>query len=516
MIHVLRDTKVLVVPFRPDLATLFPHAKEMMFQGRRSLIMPHGQDETRMLRNMDYPVPAPITEHYAFPGRNRPFEAQIKTSAAMTMQPRFFCLNGMGTGKTRSTLWAYDWLRARKLARRMLVICPLSTMRFTWEREIEDNLPHLVAHVIYGTRKKRLAQLAKPADIQIINHDGVRTVLNHLVADRTIDVVVFDEVAVYRNSQAVRSKLAYDLARGRGWVWGLTGSPTPNEVTDAYGLLKLITPDKCPRSFVRFRDSLMLPQGPFNWVPRKDAAERVAELLQPCTRYTLDEIVELPQMVMRKVHTGMGARQAAVYAKMRDEMAVLLKEGQITAANGGVHLGKLLQISSGFVYDDDGKPAVFDPDERLEAMLNAIENTKGKTIVFSSWKQSADLIDKFLTREKIDHRNVVGDTPTKQRDEIFRLFQNTDRPRVLNANPRTMSHGLTLTLADTIIWFSPTTSLETFEQANARIRRIGQSSKQQVLMLTSTSADTRTYQRLQAKADLQESVLDLLASVVAE
>lgn len=516
MIHIFRDTGVVIVPYRPDLATLFPHAKELDFKGQRSLAMPYGHDETRMLRNLAYEIPAPITEQYRFPGKKRPFEAQVKTSAAMTMQPRFFCLNGMGTGKTLSALWAYDWLRSRKVARRMLVVCPLSTMRFTWQKEIEQNLPHLTSQVIYGSRDKRLAQLKEPADIQIINHDGVKTVLTHLLHDKTIDIVVFDEAAVYRNSTTQRSKLAGELARNKKWVWGLTGSPTPNEVTDAYGLLKLITPDRCPRSFVRFRDSLMLPHGPFKWVPRKDAAEKVAEILQPSSRFTLDEIVELPRMYMRRIEVPMGVRQHAVYAKMRDDMAVLLREGQITAANGGVHLGKLLQISSGFLYMDDSRVACFDPDSRLEAMLNAIENTRGKVIVFSYWRESVGMIDKHLTKHKIDHANVFGDTTMKERDQIFALFQNTDRLKVLNANPRTMSHGLTLTAADTIIWYSPTTSLEVFEQANARIRRIGQAAKQQVIMLTSTPADKRTYQRLQAKADLQESVLDLLASVVNE
>ena len=72
-----------------------------------------------------------------------------------------------------------------------------------------------------------------------------------------------------------------------------------------------------------------------------------------------------------------------------------------------------------------------------------------------------------------------------------------------------MSHGLTLTAANTIIWFSPTMSLETFEQANARVRRFGQKSKQQILMLQGTKAERQMYARLRAKQKVQNALLDL-------
>ena len=102
-----------------------------------------------------------------------------------------------------------------------------------------------------------------------------------------------------------------------------------------------------------------------------------------------------------------------------------------------------------------------------------------------------------------------------QRSEIFNLFQRSAKYKVLNAHPVCMAHGLTLTAADTIVWFAPISSNETFEQANARIRRVGQTHKQQVLMLSGTVAERRTYQRLRQKQALQDSVLDILAEITA-
>ena len=76
-----------------------------------------------------------------------------------------------------------------------------------------------------------------------------------------------------------------------------------------------------------------------------------------------------------------------------------------------------------------------------------------------------------------------------------------------------MSHGLTLTAADTVVWFGPVTKLETFEQANARITRVGQAHKQQIIKLVGTPAERMVYRRLEAKQELQASVLDLLAEL---
>lgn len=513
-VQINKNPRVIVLPFDARIRKLFPHAKDWTFKEQRFLVMPHGQDETRMLRNLDYPIPAPITQHYNFPGPPFAYDAQKRTAAALTMHPRFFCLNGMGTGKTLSCLWAFDWLRSQRLARKMLVVCPKSTVHFTWDREIGTHLPWLKTAVLTGKKERRLAALKSDAHVYIINHHGVRTIEKELMREPW-DVICFDEAAVYRNARAEMSKSAQKLMRSRKWVWGLTGSPTPNAPTDAFGLARLITPEKAPKSFVHFRQETMIEIDKFTWRPRKDAAETIAKILQPSTRFTLDEIVELPDVVERHIDVDLGTRQSAIYAELRDRMAAQLKEGTITPANGGVVLGKLLQVAAGYVYLDDGRYASLDPDERIEAMLDTIEGTPGKTIVFSPWIHTVKAIDEVLTKEGIDHRNVSGSTPMGERTETFNLFQNTDQIRVLNAHPGCMAHGLTLTAADTIIWYAPIQSLEIFEQANARIRRIGQKRKQQVIMLQACAAERRTYQRLRSKHELQESVLDILAEIAA-
>ena len=516
MILVSHPTKCVAAPYSDAFPQLFPHGARVQFNGDDLYILPHGHEETRMLRNLGHEVPAPIVEHYNFPSadRLRPFDKQVLTAASMTMNPHSFVLNGMGTGKTKAAIWAHDYLQKEGLADSMLVVAPLSTLDFTWAREIFNTFPHKTVRVLTGTAARRRKLLAEKADVYIINHDGVGVVFNELLLRPDIDTICFDEAAAYRTARTVRAKTARRLAKGRKYVWGMTGSPTPSAPTDAFGLAHLITPEKAPRSWVQFRQDTMLQVSQFRWVPRKDAPETVSKLLQPAVRFSLDDIIELPPLIERDIEVPMGKDQQQFYDRMRDTAAVMLKEGTVTAANGGVMFSKMLQASCGWVYgDEDRKVHALDNQARLQALVDLIEAAEQKVIVFSPFKSATVGVAARLAKEDIDFATVTGDTPQRERTEIFQAFQHTDKLHVLNAHPECMSHGLTLTAADTIIWFGPTTKLETFEQANARITRVGQTHKQQVIKLVSTPAERMLYRRLKDKHELQENILDMLAEL---
>ena len=357
MIRVSYPTKSVVLSYRQDLGQLFPHGVRFNFEGEDLIALPHGIDETRLLRNLEFPVPAPIAEHYLFPSADgkRPFDKQVQTAVSMTMNSNSYVLNDMGTGKTKACIWAFDYLQSVGRAKRMLVVAPLSTLDFTWAREIFLTLPGKSVTVLTGDAKRRKKRLAEKHDIYIVNHDGLKVLEKELMLRPDIDVICFDEAAAYRNARADRSKIARKIATGRKSVWGMTGSPTPSAPTDAYGLAQLITPKTAPRSFTQFRQNTMLQVSQFKWVPRNDAHETVAQVLQPAVRFSLDDIIELPPVVEREIQVPMGKRQQEVYNALRDHAGALMKEGTITAANGGVVFSKMLQVSLGWVYADRGK-----------------------------------------------------------------------------------------------------------------------------------------------------------------
>src|SRR6185436_8700004 len=300
--------KMLGVPTTPAVTNLFPDAQHM----NGYTLVPHEPAQSFMLRRMNYDVPSPILTNYDWPHPTNqpPFDAQLKTSAMLTMNNRAYVLNGMGTGKTRAALWAWDYLNKNKLAGKLLVVAPLSTLKFTWSREIFNTLPARVTSVLHGSREKRLEALSKDADIYVINHDGVKVILDALAARKDIDTLVLDELAVYRNGQAQRSKTMRKIASNFQWAWGMTGAPIPTLPTDAWSQAQIITPNTVPKYFKGFRDELMIRVNTFKWAPKQDATDRAFKALQPAVRFTLDDVVELPEAVYRTMDIELGPTQA--------------------------------------------------------------------------------------------------------------------------------------------------------------------------------------------------------------
>lgn len=518
MIHVSPKHKIIGVPATEQIENLFPHARVFDMDGLgRMALLPHGLQETIMLRNLGLDAPAPILSQYAFPHPRdqQPFMVQKMTAALFSTYQRCYCLNGMGTGKTRSAIWAFDYLRGNGLAHRMLVSSPLSTLDTVWRAECFRTTPHLSVGILHHpNRAKRLKVLEQDHDVYVINPDGLSVIFDELMERDGLDVFLMDELAEYRTFGTTRNKLARKLASKMAWVWGMTGSPTPQAPTDAFGQCKIITPSRVPKYFSHFRDQTMLKVSQFQWKPKREASDVVFRAMQPCVRYTLEDVTELPPVIERTVDVPMGPKQTKIYEEIRKDAFAAISNHEISAVNAGAVLNKLLQISLGYVYTDKRGIVGLDNDVRLDALADAVHSTDRKVLVFVPYTHALDGVFQRLSssREgKIECALVDGRTSKNERDRIFTAFQFSSKFKAIAAHPKCMSHGLTLTAADTVIWFGPPPSLETFEQANARIRRIGQKFKQQILMFQGSPAERKMYKRLRQKQSLQDNILDLFA-----
>lgn len=496
----------LHIPYDERVAGLTPGA---IVTGA-GLEVPHTFQMTKLLRSLNYDVPAPVLSQYDWCGLN-PYEVQKKTVAMMTTNRRAYVLNGLGTGKTLCTLWAFDYLKKAGEANKMLVVAPLSTLSFVWDTEIFSRMPHLKTAVLHGSKAKRLQLLDSDADIFIINHDGVGVIYDELLAREDIDVLVLDELSAYRNGSSTRNKVMRRLAKTKSWVYGLTGSPMPREVTDVWGLCQVVTPETTPKYFRQLKQDLMYQAGPYRWVAKEGAVERAFSMLQPSVRYSLDDIVELPDVTFRYVEIPLGPKQAKLYREMKAKAVALVEDNQVDAANAAAVMSKLLQISTGWVYDSMHNVYTLDNELRVQAMVDTIEDADRKVLVFAPFKSALAGLSKALADADIDHAVVSGDTPAGQRNEIFNAFQNTDQYKVLVAHPACLAHGVTLTAAATIIWFGPVLDLETFFQACGRITRLGQKHKQLVLMFGGTPVEKRVYDMLGRKEETQREFLDMIA-----
>jgi SNF2 family DNA or RNA helicase len=509
--------KALVVrPRNPEqLLALIPTAKPLIVDGQHFVAMPHRLDEMRVLTNLGMRPPSPIRYHYAWSGSYAPFKAQMETAEFLTLHPRSYVLNEMGTGKTMAALWAYDYLRSIGAVHKMLVVCPLSTMERTWADEIFRHFSHLDAVVVYGDRKRRLALLKQPADIYIINHDGLKIILDDMKDRSDINLILSDEIAqAARNASTDRWKFLNTVINkqlgGTRWCWGMTGTPTPNAPTDAWAQCRLVTPSTVPPYFNRFKDTVMKQVNNFLWVPRPNALEVVHAAMQPSIRFSRAECVDLPPCLFQTRHVALTPEQHAAYKDMMAKLKFAAANGEVLAVNEAVKASKLVQIACGAAYDSDRNTVELDATPRLEVVKEIIEEAEGKTIVYVPFTSAVANVAKYLELNGITVECVYGDVSKRERDRIFSAFQHTDDPRVLVAQPAAMSHGLTLTAANTIIWYAPIFSNEIYDQACARITRPSQMRQQLIVNIEGSPIENKTYDRLKNKQKMQGILLSMV------
>lgn len=513
MIFVTADTNSIVIPFRPDVANLIPHGRPLSFKGENLYVIPNRHEEAKVCRNIGIPVPAPILTRYQWPEVKgfKPWDIQKTTAALLTESPRAYVLNTMGTGKTRSAIFAADYLRQQGVIKRVLITAPLSTLTPVWESEIFAALPRARTVVLHGDRKKRLALLASDADYYVINHHGLNMLSAELVK-RKFDAVVIDEMAVFRNKSTDLWKSLTTVVNAPSvqFAWGMTGSPTPNEPVDAWAQCLLLTPGSVPRTKTAFRDMTMRQITSFKWLPRPEANKIVHAAMQPSVRYTRDDVAELPETTYLDLPIKLTGDNAKAYKMLFDKMRASTGDGRsVTAVNAGVLHSKLLQVACGYIYDDKGTVWELPNHERMAALLELVEQAERKVIVFVPFVHALRGVAEFLRKNKQTVETVYGGTSLTQRNRIFRAFQETSDPRVLVAHPQCMAHGLTLTSANTIIWYSPTNSLEIYEQANARITRPGQTAKSLIAHLSGTQVEKLTYKHLRDRSHMQGLLLEL-------
>lgn len=507
--------KQLVINARhpAQVQAVIPTAKAFEFRGHTLLAIPHRLEEAQVLNNIGFRAPSPMAFYYDWPGKYTPFEAQRITAAFATLHRRMYILNDMGTGKTNASLWACDYLMKAGAINKVAIFCPLSTMDPTWAQTLFESFPERSYAMVHGTVDKRLKELARDVDFYIINHHGVqvKSLVAELKKRKDIDLIIIDELATFRNSRNDMWKRMNSIVKTRPWVWGMTGTPTPNAPTDAYGQIKLITPGNIPWSYTAFRDMVMRSYGPYDWKPRPDAMDTVYAAMQPAVRFSRDECVDLPPCMYSTRHCEMSPEQAKAYREMQRVLMTEAEGGQITAVNEAVKASKLVQIACGVAYGKNHAEVLFPVPSRINAVREVIEESTGKVIIFVPYTASLDMIAteiaKFTTVEVIDGR--VG---KNQRDRIFFDFQKAEHPRVLVAQPVAMSHGLTLTEANTIVWYAPPTSNETYQQANGRITRPGQKQKQFIIHFEGTPIERVMYKRLETRGKMQGILLDAFAN----
>jgi len=487
------------------VTTIIPKSKELE---DNKVLVNWGIEETHVLKNLNINVPSPIERRYKWTGKYQPFEHQKATASFLTKHKRAFCFNEQGTGKTASAIWASDYLLNEGIVNRVLVICPLSIMDSAWRNDLFSFAMHRRVDVAHGSAAKRRKVINSDADYVVINYDGVEIVVDD-IANGGFDLIIVDEATHYKNPQTKRWKTLHKLLGPETWLWMMTGTPAAQSPLDAYGIAKLVNPNGVPRFFGSFRDQVMAKITQFKWVPKESATDTVYNALQPAIRFTKEECLDLPDMVYVKREVPLTRQQTKYYNELKTKMVMQAAGEEITAANAAIIMNKLLQISSGAIYTDTKETLEFDIAHRYKVLREVIDESSKKVLVFVPFKHAIDILTDKLRSEGIPTDIIRGDVPAPKRTEIFNDFQTTDNIRVLVIQPQSAAHGVTLTAANTVVWWGPTSSLETYAQANARVHRSGQDHKCTVVQLAGSAVEKRVYSLLDNRIDVHTKMIDL-------
>lgn len=364
---------------------------------------------------------------------------------------------------------------------KVLIIAPLRVARDTWPAEIEkwDHLKNLDISIVVGDVKTRIAAVHHPAMIYVVNRENVKWLVEYYEKNGMrwdFGMVVIDELSSFKNYQSQRFKF---LRKVRPYVkrWvGLTGTPSSNGLMDLWSEIGILDGGQRLGKFIgRYREAYfkaasMNPSSGvvFQYKPKEGAEELIYQRISDITisMKALDYL-NMPDCIPTRYEVEMNTDERKLYDMLKQDLLIPLKDGDIDAANAASLTGKLLQMSNGAVYDENGKARVLH-DHKLEALEDLIEAANGQSVLVAYWfKHDRERIINHLEKLKIPVRDIKTSTDIKD--------WNAGKIPVALIHPASAGHGLNIQQGGHIlIWFGLTWSLELYQQTNARLWRQGQ------------------------------------------
>lgn len=426
-------------------------------------------------------------------------------------EPNIGLFLDMGLGKTLITLTAiYSLIYERFMVKKVLVIAPKKVAEATWQMEIEkwSNLHNLRTSTVLGSEKQRIKALYTPADIYIINRDNVVWLTDFYKNDWPFDMVVCDEFTSFKNHQSKRFKALAAMRPHIKRLVGLTGTPSPNGLLDLWAEIYLLDGGKrLGKSFYSYRQAYFdSDYMGYSYEPKPFMQEKITELISDlCVSMKAKDYLELPEMVEHIIPVKLDAKAKKKYNEMEKEAVLELEDSEtIDATSAAALSNKLLQLSNGAIYDENGMWHEIHQ-AKIDAFLETIEQLQGKPVlVFYHFKHDAQRILKALEKTNLSARKL--ERPEDQKD------WNAGKIDVLLTHPASSAYGLNLQEGGNhIIWFGLNWSYELYVQANKRLHRQGQKNTVFIHhLVTQGTRDEDVMAALGKKENCQNYVMDSL------
>lgn len=419
-----------------------------------------------------------------------PFAHQKITLAKLKKSCEVFDMSDPGTGKTRSEVEDIA-ARRRKGAPPAIITATKSLLTSAWQEDFNKFAPDMRVSVAFAENREEA--FAVDADVYVTNHDGVKWLADKQRGTKFWrrfegGTIVHDESTAYKHHTSQRGKAAAKISKYFEFVRLMSGTPTPNGICDIWHQMLILDGGKrLGKLFSKFQMAACVPekiQGiarGVKWVDREGIEQVIGLLLADVVvRHKFEDCVDIPANVVRQVNFKLTSKHRKLYDQMQLKQIMELEGKTINAINAAAVYGKLLQIASGALYDQDKLMQDVDS-SRYELTLDLVEERK-HSVVFFNWKHQRDNLIKEARKRNISFAVYDGDTGTLERTAIVNDFQ-AGKIRMVIAHPQSAGHGLTLTKATATIWSSPTRNYEHFQQGLKRIHRIGQTQKTETIVI---------------------------------
>jgi hypothetical protein len=467
--------------------------------------------------------------------KTKAFDHQNRVVDESWHRPAWALFLDTGVGKTRIVLDTAERLYLAGKITGVLVIAPSGVYRNISDIEIPKHLsvPHRVAvwkaTISAKAKQAMMLQAANRSmclEILCLNteafsfpkSDAVKLAETFLTTNRCL--LVIDESTQIKIPSSTKTKTILRLSKLAAYRRVLSGMPVTESPENLYTQLLCLGCDHFGyNSFYAFRnrfctleDKVIRVGGRLQKFQKVTGARRQAELNALITSMGhiihKSECLDLPAKVYQRRTVEMSKEQAAAYAAMKREAGVTINHQEVSALNVLGILEKQHQIVCGFLKTED-KTIWFD-DTRINALLEQLEETQGKVIIWTHYKACIARIAQAVGK-KYGTQSVAtfsGDTTSDQRPNIISAFQNGSEVRFLIANPATGKFSWTLTSAHTAIYYSNSYKLEDRYQSEDRLHRIGQNNQVTYIdLVTPGTVDEQILNALREKRNIAAEIM---------
>lgn len=439
----------------------------------------------------------------------------------------FGLLFEMGCGKTLTAIAIAGAGYQMGKIERLLIVAPTSVVA-VWPKELQEYAKFkYTCKTLLGEKKQRLKQIDdlikfpfKALKVAVINYESTwRPEILEKLQEFDADMIIADESQRIKTYDAAQSKAMHELGDQARYKLILSGTPVQTAAIDIWSQYRFLDKSVFGDNFFKFRGryAIMGGYGNKKIVGYKDLEGLIKKEHSIAFRVTKDEALDLPEQTFEVRKIQFSQKERNLYERIKkDSYTELEGGGHITATTVLTRLLRLQQLTGGFLVQDDAQKPQLVSRAKLDALADIIEDyvvgSGKKLVIFARFiaevKAIIELADKVLPKN-LKHVAIYGDIKKEDRGDIVKQFQEDPETVLFIGQIDTAGTGITLTAADTCVYYSKNFNYATYSQSLSRIHRIGQRNCCTYIDLEiEKTIDEQISRALSRKEDMAKTVVD--------